>query len=174
MQFSDAHTPITDKQQILDLLKKTNEEIHSVGLYFKWDKKDEVGFTSWPDDQMPEHALIVLASFDMTYYHQMEFAFFDVLAHDMPDEFQWPDHWEKEQLVLLEGREREDALAFLNIPHPESHYVFAFNIGSHGEEQYYILASGISIFRGTVFYYDREKQEALKEGERVAWWTRRE
>jgi hypothetical protein len=52
-------------------------------------------------------------------------------------------------------------------------YLFGFNIGSHSDNTFFILAKGMSYHFGTVFYYDRLAQEALKENERVAYWCAR-
>jgi hypothetical protein len=161
---------LTDSEVIRQHLNDINEKIHSVGLYFKIDVADDVGYTSYPDSEIPASAVIVLASFDFAYYHQLEFVFYGTQIHNLPTDDAWRDHWEKPQLQLLEGNARAKALNVLNFHQPDPTFIFAFNAGSFGDRQFYVVADGFSYLFETVFYYDREKTERLKADERIGWW----
>lgn len=168
--LNNKHTLLTDAETIKRHLADINEQIHSVGLYFKQDIADEIGYTSYPDSEIPEGAVIVLGSFNFTYYHQLEFVFYGAVAHNLPDIDSWPDHWDKPQLELLDEMEHVKALSILKFQDPQPKFIFAFNVGSFGDKQFYIVADGFSYLVETVFYYDREKSDPLKENERIAWW----
>lgn len=168
-EFAALHKPVYPASAIASILAELNADMHSAGLYFQWDQQDSIGFTSYPD--LPEHCLMVLASFDFTYYHQLELCFHQVRAHTLIDNNQWPDHWNKHQLELLQGAERSAVLMKYAVPDAESLHVFAFNIGSFTNDQFYIIAEGFSYARGTVFHYNRLAQQALDPGERIAWWV---
>ena len=166
------HTRITDAHVRRQTLQAINATIHGVGLSFKLDKAEE-GYTAYTPGAMPAQTILVLASFDFAYYHQLELLFYDVVAHNLPEDARWPDHWAKDQLVLLHDHEHAHALHAIQIPHPSEHVVFAFNRGSHGDEQYFVAASGFSYVFETVFYYNRLAEQPLLEHERMVWWVSR-
>lgn len=170
--FDQNHTRIDDPVAIALVLEKLNQDLHSTGVYFKWDVRDDLGYNTYPDAEIPERSMAVIASFDFMYYHQLELFFYDVAAHSIPDGDMWSDHWVKPQLELLSGDASIHVRSSLGISSDEELLFFAFNIGSHSDTQYYIAAKGISVFMGTVFYYNRSAQEPLKERERNAWWIR--
>lgn len=159
-------------EEIVATLKQLNGTLHSTGVSFQWDEKDADGeYISYKANEVPADALIVLGSFDFSYYHQVELVFYGVKAHTLHTQAYWPDHWSKPQLELLQGEEANTIAAKLGWQLTTGQQVFAFNRGSHGDERYYIMAEGLSWYIGTVFHYDREAQEALKPGERVAYWV---
>lgn len=158
--------------EIAATLAQLNKTLHSVGISFQWDEKDETGdYISCPGKDVPADALIILGSFDFSYYHQVEIVFYGVKAHTLHHEAYWPDHWSKPQLELLSQADEKAVINQLGWPPADEMHLFAFNRGSHGDERYYILAEGLSWYIGTVFHYDREAQEELKPGERVAYWV---
>ena len=171
MSFTELHKPIIGADELLSVLSQLNADMHNAGLYFQWDKADEIGFTSYPD--LPEHCIMILASFDVTYYHQLELCFHQIRAHTLIDNNQWPDHWNKNQLELLQGVERSHVLMNCAVPEDETIHVFAFNVGSFSDRQLYIIAEGFSFVSGTVFHYNRLAQQNLDPGERIAWWVTR-
>lgn len=172
MHFIENHNPIFETQVIIDKLAGINDELHSAGFHFKVDVPDEIGYTSYPNEEIPENTVIVIGSFDFTYYHQCEFAFHQVKAHKLPD-YDWRDHWEKPQLILLAGNDKIFALQSLSINDEPGLQVFAFNLGSFGDNCAYLACNAISIFVGTTFYYNRVKDTPLDVGERMAWWVQR-
>lgn len=167
--FAFNHIPEFDQTIIADQLQVLNDELASAGMYFMLDVQDDLGFTSYAE--IPDNCLVVMVSFDFTYYHQMEFGFHGVLAHSITHDGAWPDHWNKPQIELLHGAERSAALAALQLASHTDCLIFAFNIGSFSDERYYIAAKGISIAKGIVFYYNRAAQTPLEPGERMAWWV---
>lgn len=169
--FQQLHTPVYDLQQIEILLRQFNSDVHSAGWYFMWDVPDINGSTAYPEDEIPENSVILLGSFDFTYYHQGEIVFHRVAGHNFDKDRIWPDHWDKDQIVLLRGAERESALDKLHIRQLDQLPVFAINIGSFGGDRYLIAAEGISIAIGTVFHYNRLKSDPLQPGERIAYWV---
>lgn len=169
--FQQLHTCISDINEISITLAAFNEKVHNVGLYFKLDVPDEDGGIAYPINEIPNNAIVVLGSFDFSYYHQAEIVFFDTIAHTLDAEHTWSDHWDKDQLCVLSENNRKNVLLTNGIEDDSSIHVFAFNIGSFSDEQYYIIAKGISIKMGIVFHYDRAAQEPLQENERVAYWV---
>lgn len=169
--FQQLHTCISDINEISITLAAFNEKVHNVGLYFKLDVPDEDGGIAYPKNEIPNNAIVVLGSFDFSYYHQAEIVFFEAIAHTLYEEYIWSDHWDKDQLCLLTGNARKNVLITNNIEDDSTIHVFAFNIGSFSDEQYFVVAKGISIKMGIVFHYDRAAQEPLKENERVAYWV---
>ena len=169
--FQQLHACISDINEISITLAAFNEKVHNVGLYFKLDVPDEDGGIAYPINEIPNNAIVVLGSFDFSYYHQVEIVFFDTIAHTIDTEYRWSDHWDKDQLCLLTTADRKKILITNGIEDDSSIHVFAFNIGSFSDEQYYIIAKGISIKMGIVFHYDRAAQEPLQENERVAYWV---
>lgn len=162
----------TKPEEIIATLTELNENLHSTGVSFQWDEKDANGeYISYKANEVPADALIVLGSFDFSYYHQVEVVFYGTKAHTLHTGAHWPDHWSKPQLELLQGSEANTTALKLGWQLNGDEQLFAFNVGSHGDERYYILARGLSWYIGTVFHYDREAQDELKPGERVAYWV---
>ena len=102
---------------------------------------------------------------------KLKLFFFEAITHTISSESIWADHWDKEQLTLIQGTSRYEILTKHQLSDDDTLHVFSFNIGSFGDEQYYIIAKGISIKLGIVFHYDRAQQEPLKPDERVAYWV---
>ena len=73
--------------------------------------------------------LIVLASFDFSYYHDLEMVFYNVSYTNIPSDAPWWGYWTKDQLEMSE-QEGPDG------------FEFRFNIGTHKEEQYIVRAKG--------------------------------
>ena len=169
--FEKLHSCITDTETIIQTLNSFNETVHSAGMYFRLDVPDEDGGIAYPNNEIPDKAVVVIGSFDFSYYHQIEIVFFEAITHNISSESIWADHWDKEQLTLIQGTTRYDILTKHQPYDDDTFHVFAFNIGSFGDEQYYIIAKGISIKLGIVFHYDRARQEPLKPDERVAYWV---
>lgn len=169
--FDNIHQQLKNENEIVDAIEQFNKTVKSVGLYFQEDNFDESGGTSFPNEEVPANTLIILGSFDFAYYHQAEIVFFDALANNIDSDYIWPDHWQRPQIELLLGDERDAGLKQFNIPDSDAHFVFRFNVGSHGDDHYIIIAKGISLHLSTIFHYDREASEPLKENERVAYWV---
>src|SRR6185369_2332533 len=128
-----------------------NDSINGCGFNFLVDKE-----ISYRENEIPGNSLIVIASFDFSYYHDLELVFYDVISTDLEVEMEWWDHWEKDQIEL--GEENS---------HGE--FEFKFNRGTHKDTQYSVRSKGFSYRFGTVFYYYR-----IPEGnQRLPWWVTR-
>jgi hypothetical protein len=167
--FQARHHPIYSREQLGAAVTDINNRINGCGFYFAWDMGSERGYTSY--EALPEGVVMVISSFDFSYYYDLEMAFHSVVKHDLEDEYPWPDHWSKDQIELLSEDEASRFMQQNGIPATSGLHLFALNIGSHSDNQFYILAKGFSYYFGTVFYYDRTAQEHLTEGQRVAWWV---
>ncbi len=169
----DLHTRhYTEAGAIQATLQQLNTTLHNAGLSFWVDEKDEEGqYTSYPAADVPADALIVLGSFDFCYYHDLELLFYGVQTHNLPPQAHWSDHWQKPQLELVQGNEAQVVLQQLQWEPAPQQKLFAFNVGSHGDSRYYILALGLSWHIGVAFHYDREAQEPLQPGQRVVYWV---
>jgi len=149
--FEQNHKIINDRQEILRAIRMINDSINGRGFNFLVDKE-----TAYRENEIPENALIVIASFDFSYYHDLELVFYDVISTDLETEMEWWDHWEKDQIELGE----ED---------PQGEFTFKFNRGTHKDTQYSVRSKGFSYRFGTVFYYYR-----IPEGnQRLPWWVTR-
>lgn len=163
MKFSDLHIPVTDPEAVQQLISSINEQLEGTGVYF-WAQQTGVSPGAYETGEVPGDALIVLVSFNFSYYHQAEIAFHGVAAHNLPEEI-WTDAHEK-QLSPATGDERNIALQTLNIQDSQVP-AFVFFTG-HGN-RYYIAAEGISWHRGMIYYYRRD---SLEDGERIARFVR--
>jgi hypothetical protein len=169
--FQARHRPIYNREQTEQAVADINNRINGCGFYFAWDKDSEEGFTSY--EALPEDVVMVISSFDFSYYYNLEMAFHGVVKHDLEDQYPWLDHWSKDQIELLSENEATRFMEQNGIPPDRALHLFALNIGSHSDNQFYILANGFSYYFGTVFYYDRTAQNTLEDGQRVAWWVSR-
>ena len=149
--FSQNHTQLNDRATILEAVRSINNSVNGSGFNFLVDKDN-----AYRENELPGNALIVLASFDFSYYHDLELVFYDVIATDLNVEMEWWDHWEKDQIEL--GEE--------NLP---GEFDFRFNRGTHKDTYYSIRSKGFSYHFGTVFYYYRLPEH----GQRMAWWVSR-
>jgi hypothetical protein len=159
--FTDNHKKMADRPSVVDALRSINDKINGCGFNFQVDK-NENGFISYPEIEVPENALIVLSSFDFCYYHNLEIVFYDVLFTDLDPGDMWWDHWEKDQLALNEEYTGEG-------------FEFYFTRGTHTDIQLIVRAKSFSFHFGTVYYYNRNApdQSGLEPGQRVAWWVSR-
>jgi len=156
--FTNNHQIIQDRATIEQALRTINDKINGCGFNFQVDKND-AGYISYPEEQVPSNVLVVLCSFDFSYYHDLELVFYDVSFTDLDPGDMWWDHWEKDQVEM-------------NPNYTGEGFEFYFNRGTHTDVQLIVRAKAFSYHFGTVFYYDREAQETLKPGQRVAYWVK--
>ena len=78
-----------------------------------------------------DNSIIILASFDFSYYHNLELVFYDKGYCTIGPEYSWWDHWTKDQLELSD----EDF--------PDG-FEFRFNIGTNSDRQYIVHAKVFS------------------------------
>lgn len=108
--------------------------------------------------------LLITGSFDFCYYHEVEVAFKDVSYISLPTDFNHPrfrraDANEIEAIRKLIALEPEDIV----------YCIEAETSCSIVKLPFYVVAEGVTVREGRVFYYEREN---LKEGERIAAWVR--
>ena len=77
--FTKLHQCIADTETIIQTLNSFNETVHSAGMYFRLDVPDEDGGIAYPNNEIPDKAVIVIGSFDFSYYHQIEIVFSDAI-----------------------------------------------------------------------------------------------
>lgn len=77
-------------------------------------------------DEFSKSCLSVEASFDLTYYVQLRLYFYDVYFTTLYEDAQWSDAWYDDQLVLLQGEDREYVKALMQEPLPEEALVLQF------------------------------------------------
>jgi hypothetical protein len=121
---------LTDRQSIAAAVKHINESVNGCGFDFREDTNGRYVSYGWANFEEPNR-LVVLASFDFAYYYDLEILFFDVSCNEIPDGYSWWDHWTKDQLELLD---KDDPNGF----------EFRFNIGTHGDQYFTVVAKGFS------------------------------
>jgi hypothetical protein len=94
--------------------------------------------------------LVLLGSFDLDYYHDIEVTFSGVLSSTAPEWMHWPR--------FAEGTATADA----------EHRRYAIE---DDDGRYEIVARDVAVEIGKVFHYDRGK--LLQPGERIAPWVKR-
>jgi hypothetical protein len=101
------------------------------------------------------HRLVVVGSFDLCYYHYIEVHFVGVDRINCPVWFNSPEFTD-ERPVTSPGA---------GVAKPRR---FAIRAGDGRHE---VIAEGVEVVFGMVYYYDRGEQ--LRPGERIAEWVKR-
>jgi hypothetical protein len=94
-------------------LRELNDVLYNAGFGFQV-------------DMLTKDCLSVDASFDLMYYVQLNLYFYDVYFTTLDVDSHWADAWYDDQLVLLEGAERERVLKLMKEPMPEEVLVLQF------------------------------------------------
>ncbi|MCB0507617.1 MAG: hypothetical protein R2739_05360 [Chitinophagales bacterium] len=102
-----------------------NKQAYNVGFDFKV-------YTIEPS------CLYVQASFDFSYYVNVDLEFREVFYTNISPDAAWPDAWYADQLFLLTEDELEDIIQFREIEIPEEKKVFGFVFNIIGKENYFI------------------------------------
>jgi len=107
--------------------------------------------------------LILTGSFDFCYYHEVEVTFHEVSYISLPADFSYPT------LRKAAHEEIVRIAKFITVNSEETVFCIEAETSSSLEKlPFYVVAEGISLKEGIVFYYERED---LKEGERIAPWV---
>ena len=141
---NELHKRLTNYHDIAEAIHNINERINGCGFNFK---EDSDGFTrsvalAYVADS--DKAIIVLASFDFSYYHDLEMVFYNVSYSTVGPGYSWWDHWNKDQIEFVGEIEANDK--------DSTGFEFRFNRGTKGEVQYVIKASAFSYYDGHVSY----------------------
>jgi hypothetical protein len=136
---TEIHKKLTDRESIAAAVKYINEMVNGRGFNFMEDTAGE--FTrslAWRNIKEP-NILIILASFDFSYYHDLEIVFYDVSYTTIGPEYSWWDHWTKDQLELSEK------------DFPDG-FEFRFNRGTNTDVQYIVHAKAFSYHFEKIVY----------------------
>lgn len=132
------HKKLTDREGIKDAIRKINDAINGCGLSFMEDTDGR--YQSYAYSNISEkNILIVLASFDFSYYHDLELVFYEVEHTSVGNGYSWWDHGEKDQIEL--AAEEKPGV-----------FEFRFNVGTHSDKQYIVRAKGFSYYSDKVVY----------------------
>ena len=121
--------------------------------------------TDFRIDSYDGSSLLLTGSFDFGYYHQVEVKFGEVSYISLPSDFSNPnfrraDDAEIESIRKLVALEAEEIVFCIE----------AETSSSLARLPFYLVAEGMTVTEGLVFYYDRPD---LKDGERIASWVQR-
>lgn len=94
-------------------LRELNDVLYNAGFSFQV-------------DEVKNDFLAIDASFDLTYYVQLNLYFHEVYFTDLEEDDHWSDAWYNDQLVLIEGENRERIKALMKDPMPEDALVLQF------------------------------------------------
>ena len=133
------HKKLTDKQDIANAVRYINDSINGRGLNFMEDTAGRWSSIAFANSKENDHSIIILASFDFSYYHDLELVFYDVGYSNLGYEYSWWDHWTKDQLEL--GDEE----------FPDG-FEFRFNRGTNSDVQYIIHAKSFSYHLERIVY----------------------
>jgi hypothetical protein len=104
--------------------------------------------------------LLIIGSFDLAYYHEVEIEFEGVSYIELPTSFNQPR-------LRVATAEESKRLRFLDLSPPEKLYVIESDADSDGQS-FYIAAERVRARRCLVYHYRREN---LQEGEEIADWV---
>lgn len=134
------HEKLTDSQSIQAAIDFINDSINGRGFNFLEDTACSNKSRASDFVKKNDRSILVLSSFDFSYYHDLEMAFYDVSFTDLGAGYYWWDHWTKDQLELG------------NVNYSDG-FEFRFNRGTHSDIQYIIRANGFSYHFETISYW---------------------
>ena len=145
MPEQNIHHRLDKYEEIADAVMIINARINGCGFNFREDsaRREKSFASSCVDDS--DKAVIILASFDFSYYHDLEMIFYNVSYSTVGEEYIWWDHWTKNQLELQEEVFKDEKGDLI--------FEFRFNIGTNRDEQYIIRAEKFSYHFGHVSYW---------------------
>lgn len=94
-------------------LRELNDVLYNAGFSFQV-------------DMLKRECLAVDASFDLMYYVQLNLYFYDVYFTTLDEDSHWADAWYDDQLVLMEGEDKERLKKLMKEPMPEEALVLQF------------------------------------------------
>ena len=146
MPAEGIHKRLDNYDEIARAVRDINDRINGRGFNFREDsaclhKSFARGHVSDADK-----ALVILSSFDFSYYHDLEIIFYNVIYSDIGEEYNWWDHWAKDQLEL-QNEVASDAKG-------DAIFEFRFNRGTHRDDQFIVRAKQFSYHFGHVPYRD--------------------
>ena len=145
MANESVHKRLTNYDEIAEAVKYINERINGCGFNFLEDSDCRSKSFASNCVKEEDNALVILASFDFSYYHDLEMIFYNVYVSTILKEYMWWDHWTKDQLEICTD-------PFID-KDGNSFFEFRFNIGTAKEEQHIIRAEKFSYHFGHVSYW---------------------
>jgi len=146
MSFNQTHRPITRENRVANVLRLFNEHVQGTAAYI-WAVAPQGDVSFYHKNEIPENTLFVFVSTNYSYYHQIEIVFHQVAHFETFPEI-WRPHPDKEALTFeTTGQD------------------FRFCFNDDENNKWYINAPAISIYNGTVYYYQRPQ---LKPDEKIA------
>lgn len=145
--FSQLHQPMPDHAAAV---QEINARFRDSGMNFQAGK----GSAGYRDTDIPDAVYIITASRNLTYYHELEIAFWGTIEYTTPMDHSWPDEAGFDLIWIDDTKSTP------------THTCFCFRDGNTGET-YHLLAEHLSWYWGTVYYYERKD---LTGNERLAVW----
>jgi len=142
----EIHKPLQNYQEIADAVKIINERVNGTGFSFLEDSACRCKSFASEYVGKQDNAIVILASFDFSYYHDLEMIFYNVLVSNIGEEYYWWDHWTKDQIELSKEIIKDET--------GKSFFEFRFNIGTNKEDQYIVRAEKFSYHFGHVSYWN--------------------
>ena len=139
------HKPLTNHNDIAKAVRYINDRINGRGFNFMEDSARHHKSFALDHVSNSDNAIIILSSFDFSYYHDLEMVFYNVSHNTVGEEYSWWDHWIKDQIELNEE--------ILTNEKGQPLFEFRFNIGTHTDRQYIIRAEKFSYHFGHVSYW---------------------
>ena len=126
---ADYNIKYTSRRDINLAIMQINDSVKGRGYSFIEDTDGRYHSNAFAMPREGDRSIIVLASFDFSYYHNLELVFYEVGYTNMRQGNSRSDHWTKDQLELS-GEEFPDG------------FEFKFNAGD--DFQYSIRAKALS------------------------------
>lgn len=149
-------------KEIIGECKKAKQLLYSIPTKVLHDFQKRLEKTNIDEFRIINHDgtnIILAGSFDFCYYHEVEVMFLNV------DFICSPSHFKANTFRLATNDEIISLNIFMN-EFKRTGLTFCMEDRSFGEKSY-IVALGLNINWGTVYYYKREN---LQDGERIADW----
>lgn len=146
MSFSQIHQPLVYKNEITNTLRLFNKKIQGTAVYL-WAVAPQGDVSFYHKNEISENTLFVFISTNYSYYHQIEVVFHQISAFQ-----NLPEIWRPHPAT--------DALTF-----EKANQGYHFYLNDDEGNKLHINAQGISIYTGTVYYYNRPK---LTSNEKIA------
>lgn len=147
MSFSQTHRPIALENELTTALRLFNEQVQDTAAYL-WAVAPRGDISFYHENEIPENTLFVFVSTNYSYYHQIEVVFHQVANVDKLPEIGRPHPY-------------KPTLSFETTE--QGGFLFCFT--DDEDNQWHISAQAISVYTGTVYYYQRPK---LKPDEKIA------
>src|ERR1043165_7810272 len=146
MSGQEIHKRLDNYSEIANAVNYINKRIKSCGFNFMEDSDCRSRSFASNCVKAEDKALVILASFDFSYYHDLEMIFYNVYISTVLKEYSWWDHWTKDQLEISKDIFKDE--------NGNSFFEFRFNIGTNKDKQHIIRAEKFSYHFGHMSYWN--------------------